>query len=217
VLPQPRRRWACFPNSIVSDYENQEAHLYRAMARHIAALQDEARFYEERANPWLRNMLTREGAASFLDFQRHHPEVDYTTYDPRTGAELADWLTRVLATVDIVVVDSSAPSEMVRWIGELTRPRLHTFLLDPRGEDPSRLESMERIEYYTGICIPDSQSEAVQGVIREQQRLIPIQPSPPAAASNGQASRHIERSAQFLVNEIVRVVDESLLESDEQP
>jgi hypothetical protein len=217
VLPQPRRRWAFFPNSIVSAHENQGAHLYRAMAKQIAAIEDEARFYEERANPWLRNMLMSEGAASFLAFQEEYPEIDYTTYDPRTGADLADWLTRVLATVDIAVIDTSAPQDIMRWIGELTRPHLHTFLIDPSGRRAEDLDRIERVELFTGICIAGSTGGAGVRVPRSDQYLIHIEPAIPAPGSrvNGSAERHVDRAAATLVTEIVRTVDEILLRSSE--
>jgi hypothetical protein len=218
VLPQPRRRWAFFPNSIVSDFENQGAHLYRAIAKQIALIDDEARFYEERANPWLRNMLLNRGASSLLAFQQLYPHIDYTTYDPRSGADLADWLTRVLATVDIVVIDSMAPPEITRWIGELTRPHLHTFLSDIHGRIPRETDAIERIEFYTGICFSAASGDSNVTAPRPDQYLIPIEAATPAAGSraNGDAQQHIDRAAISLVNEIIRAVDETLIQSDSE-
>lgn len=204
-----------FPNSVISDHDNQLAHLYRAMARVIASLDDEARFYEERGNRWLRNMLLQEGAASFLTFQQNHPAVDYTTYERRTGADLADWLTRVLATVDIVIVDGALPEDMIRWIGELTRPHLHTFLIDPGGSLIGDADSIGHAALYSGICIADPDDDLTLESSHAGQHVVRIQPALPAPGANGIAQEHVERAAISLVAEIAQIVDESLLRSNE--
>lgn len=210
MLPQPRRRWAFFPRSVISDYENPAAHLYRAMAREIARLDDEARFYEERANPWLRNMLTAQGATSFRTFQDRHPDVSYVTYDPREGHRLAEWLGLVLGTIDIVVVDSAAPPTIVQWIGELTRPRLHTFLLDPDSRLTANTEQAGSIQWYRGICTLESDTDAL--ALRDDQHLITFGPSLPDLGRNGSATKHVDATAASLIERMVDAVDSTIIE-----
>jgi hypothetical protein len=215
VLPQPRRRWAFFPRSVISDHENPSAHLYRAIARQISSIEDEARFYEERANPWLRGMLTSRGATSFRRFQEDHPDVSYITYEPRTGHQLAEWLTLALATIDIVVVDSAAPSSIVQWIGELTRPQLHTFLLDPDSRLAADTEQSASMQWYRGLCTRDS--DAARLTVRQHQHLITFGPSLPELGQNGNATRHVDATAEGLVNQLVEAVDSSIIEQPEIP
>jgi hypothetical protein len=208
VQPQPRRRWAFFPRSILSEYDNPAAHLYRAMARSVHALDDEARFYEERANPWLRSMLLAEGARAFRTFQERHPEVTYVTYEPRTGHRLAEWLSLALATVDIVVVDADAPETIVQWIGELTRPQLHTFLLDPDGRLGAERVIPEFASEYRAICV--SRPEVVPDVFASVQRLITFGPATSAPGGNGNADRHIDETANELISHVIQTVEETL-------
>jgi hypothetical protein len=208
VLPQPRRRWAFFPRSVISDHENPSAHLYRAMARKIASLDDEARFYEERANPWLRNMLIQQGASAFRTFQDRHPDVAYITYEPRTGHRLAEWLSLALATVDIVVVDSEAPETIVQWIGELTRPQLHTFLLDPDGSLAARREAPSFVSWYRGVCTSNADSSTIE--VKASQYLITFGPGLSSPGQNGSAAKHIESTAENLVSQVVSAVDETM-------
>jgi hypothetical protein len=208
VLPQPRRRWAFFPRSVISDHENPSAHLYRAMARYIAQLDDEARFYEERANPWLRNMLTHQGADAFRTFPERHPEVSYVTYEPRTGHQLAEWLSLALATVDIVVVDTEAPPTIVQWIGELTRPQLHTFLFDSDGALPTLNEPPEYAQWYRGVCT--SSQETGQVTLAAHQYLIEFGPGLPKLGQNGSATKHVDATAEHLISEMIKTVDQTL-------
>jgi hypothetical protein len=207
VLQQPRRRWAFFPRSVISDHENPSAHLYRAMARVVSERDDEARFYEERANPWLRNMLLAEGATAFRTFQHRHPHVTYVTYEPRTGHRLAEWLGLALGTVDIVVVDSAAPETIVRWIGELTRPKLQTFLLDPDGHLIQSQSVPEFVQFYGGLCVTTPVADTLDE--STQSKTITFGPSLPTPGTNGSASRHIDETAEQLVSQLISTVDET--------
>lgn len=211
MLQQPRRRWAFFPRSVISDHDNPSAHLYRAMARVVSELNDEARFYEERANPWLRNMLLAEGAATFRTFQDRHPDVTYVTYEPRTGHRLAEWLGLALGTVDIVIVDSAAPETIVQWIGELTRPRLQTFLLDPDGHLVQSQSVSEFVQYYGALCATSPVADTLDESMRS--KTITFGPTLPSLGSNGDATRHINETAEHLVNQIILTVDETRRES----
>lgn len=205
MLQQPRRRWAFFPRSVISDHDNPSAHLYRAMARVVSELDDEARFYEERANPWLRNMLLAEGAETFRTFQDRHPHVTYVTYEPRTGHRLAEWLGLALGTVDIAVVDAAAPETIVQWIGELTRPRLQTFLLDPDGHLVQNQSVPEFVKFYDALCLTSPVADTLCEPL--QSKAITFGPTLPLVGSNGDATRHIDKTAELLVSKIIRTVD----------
>jgi hypothetical protein len=195
---------------VLSDYENPPATLYRAMATRIRDIGDEARFYEERGNPWLRNLLTQRGAREFLEFQREHPAIDYVTFEPRTGQDLADWLTRVLATVDIVLVDPAAPRDIVRWIGELTRPNLHTFLIDPGERHPSIVSAVPNVERFSGVCVRVVAESALVSDQRSSQLVIEYGPASPDIPENGRVEAHLQRTASALVARITEAFDRSV-------
>lgn len=179
-------------------------------------MDDEARFYEERVNPWLTSMLKSEGAQPLLSFRDKHPEVEYVTYDPRSGQELADWLSLVLATADIAVVDPRAPERIVRWVGELTRPHLQTFLLDVYGELGQQSIDYEEISYYRGVCVGGGDPEQV--TVSEDQYLIRFGPALPGPHANGHSAQHIEETAARLVDQVASAVDETLInEREERP
>lgn len=182
------------------------------MARKVASLEDEARFYEERANPWLRAMLKTQGASAFRTFQDRHPEVTYVTYEPRTGHRLAEWISLALATVDVVVVDSAAPSIIVQWIGELTRPHLHTFLLDPDSRLVEESRDPDYLPWYRGICTTGPDAERISPA--EQQYLITFGPDLPQLGQNGSATKHVDATAEHLVNQLVDTVDATLANQD---
>ncbi len=206
MLPQPRRRWAFFPRSVISDHDNPSAHLYRAMAHVVTSRDDEARFYEERANPWLRSMLLNEGADAFRTFQQRYPHVSYVTYEPRSGHRLAEWLSLALSTVDIVVVDPAAPSTIVQWIGELTRPKLQTFLLDADGQLVARDEVPGFVQLYEALCVPAPEAESLGNL--GARHTITYGPEKTEFGTNGSAARHVEQTAEQLVEQLTATFDE---------
>jgi hypothetical protein len=181
------------------------------MARVVNQRDDEARFYEERANPWLRTMLLNDGATSLRSFQERHPEITYVTYEPRSGHRLAEWLSLALATVDIVVVDSAAPETIVKWIGELTRPKLQTFLFDPDGQLLGDETVPEFAQWYRAVCVTTPLAESIDTSAVSQ--MITIGPELPMLGQNGHATRHVDATAEQLVDKLILTTDEALLQS----
>ncbi len=196
---------------MIAEHENPAAHLYRALGREIVARDDEARFYEQRGNRWLRNMLITRGAKPFLTFQNNFPEIDYVTYDDRHGQELADWLNLVLATVDIALVDAAAPLQIVKWTAELTRPHLHTFLIEPESLAERDELSEEAVRMFRGLCLSEPDATRFSG-FESHQYVISLGPSTFDAGANGNAARYLESTAGSLVDRMVRAVDETLLD-----
>ncbi|HEU5424477.1 MAG TPA: hypothetical protein VFU72_13105 [Nitrolancea sp.] len=148
-----RLRWAIFPASVVSAVDNPDAYLLRALGQVLAERGDQATFFEERANPAVRALLRRSGGQALADFRARHPEIDYRTTDPRTGADLVEWLTRTLGTYDIALALAAAPAELVGWLGRLSRTHLRTYLLDTGYEpalDEAAIEAREPGNF-TGI------------------------------------------------------------------
>lgn len=160
VGAEGRRRWAIFCGSVVSAVENPSAHLFRALGRALSQRGDEATFYEEQSNAAIRALLMREGARAFERFRSDFPEIVYRTADRRTGADLVEWLTRILATVDIAVVDVGAPPTLTAWVGRLTRPHLTTFLVDPGWNAVLRPADIEARDPATFSAIYAGQRDA---------------------------------------------------------
>jgi hypothetical protein len=123
-------RWVIFTTSVVSDHDNPGAHLYRALGRILYHQRHDAIFFEQRGNRWLRESLLVRGASPLRAFREKHQLVEYRTYELRTGAEHVEWLTRVLSTADVTLVDREAPTPVVEWVGQLTRAHLQTYLID---------------------------------------------------------------------------------------
>src|SRR6185312_108145 len=123
-----RLRWAIFTPSVLSSVDNPEAHLWRTIGSRLKQQGHEATFFEERNNPALRALLHKAGARGLLDFREQFPDILYRTFEARSGFELAEWLTRILSTVDIAVTQHGAPSELNAILGDFTRPYLQTFL-----------------------------------------------------------------------------------------
>lgn len=146
MVAVPRQRWAVFTRSTVSSLDNPDAYLARALARQLRRLGHEAYFYEERGNPALLALLRSGGVRALDAFRAEHPEVAYRTYEPRSGADLVEWLTRTLATVDIALVLAGTPAPVARWVGRLTRAHLRTYLIDTGWGTPPSPEYLAEIE-----------------------------------------------------------------------
>ncbi len=125
-----RSRWAIFAASVISPVDNPDAYLWRALGARLKQLGQDATFFEPRGNAALRALLHRSGSAALKDFRLNHPDVEYRTLEPRTGADLVEWMTRTLATIDVALIQSNAPAPLIEWLGKLTRPYLQTFFVD---------------------------------------------------------------------------------------
>ncbi|MDW8059287.1 MAG: hypothetical protein RMK01_04375 [Thermomicrobium sp.] len=153
----PRFRWVIFLRSLVAVDEHPPAQVFRALGRLLAQQNQEAVFLEERGNPLTVAALRRRGAAALRELARDWPELRYHTVERRSGADLVEWLGRTLATADIALVELGVDQELARWVGELTRPHLHTVLVDlvPDAADLEWLRhTLDPASYTAVICHP---------------------------------------------------------------
>lgn len=200
-----RRRWAVFSRSIISAVGNPDAYLMRALGGFLANLGDEATFFEERANPALRAMLVEHGAAAMTAFRLRYPNLAYRTIDPRSGADLVEWLTRTLSTVDIAVVLHQAPAELTRWVGFLTRPHLVTAFVDPGiGEQIAEAALREReISAFTGIWIGNPGLRERYLAVAPADQVHDFGPVPPVETEDaGEAVERLRAAAVDLAEQI---------------
>jgi hypothetical protein len=132
-----RLRWAIFTVSVVSSVDNPSAHLWRTFGRRLQQRANVATFFETRGNRAVQALLRRERAGGLNAFRERFSDIHYQTVEPRTGFALAEWLNRMLSTVDIALVDRDASPELIAALSEFSRPFLQTFLIDPGwGAEP---------------------------------------------------------------------------------
>ena len=150
-----RLRWAIFTNSVVSTIDNPDAHLWRALGRLLRLNDQEATFFEPRANDAVRALLEREGSRALSDFRGQHPDIEYRTLEPRRGAELVEWMSRTLATADVALIQANASDDLIVWLGKLTRPHLQTFVVDTGWNRPGnhRDDQRESLVDFSAIAV----------------------------------------------------------------
>lgn len=158
-----RLRWAIFSTSVVSAIDNPDAYLWRALGTRLRQMGHEAIFFEPRGNDAVRALLHRSGSAALTEFRVRHADIEYRTFEPRTGADLVEWMTRTLATVDVAVIQASAAAELVKWLAKLTRPHLRTFYVDTGWNEmePAGDQTGESLTGFTAIVAGSAERAAL--------------------------------------------------------
>lgn len=113
-----------FPGSVVGYVDYPEALLTRGLAHGLAERGDDVRIVEERQNERLTRTLLTQGAGASRHFHDNFRQFQYHTYEPRTGAQLLEWVTREMALIDVAVAVDGVEQELCRWIGNVTREGL---------------------------------------------------------------------------------------------
>jgi hypothetical protein len=109
-------RVTLFPGSIVGYAVHPEALLTRGLAHGLAERGHDVRIVEERQNDLLKRTLLEVGAGPSRHFHDHFKKFQYHTYEPRTGAQLLEWVTRELALIDVGVAVDGVEQELCRWL-----------------------------------------------------------------------------------------------------
>ena len=148
-------RWAIFTTSVLSPVDNPDAYLWRALGTRLRQLGHEATFFEPRGNAALRALLQRSGSNALKDFRIQHPDIEYRTLEPKQGAEFVLWMTRILATTDVALIQSSTTADFIEWLGKLTRPHLQTFFVDTGWNEHSGYEMTDRdnLQRYSSVLV----------------------------------------------------------------
>lgn len=144
-----------FPGSIVGYVDYPQAILTRGLAHGLAQLGNDVRIVEERQNPLLTNTLLTQGAGPSRHFHDNFKQFQYHTYEPRSGAQLLEWVTRELALIDVSVAVDGVEQELCRWLGNVTRAGLiRAFLtFDPEGLTNERAVALD-IDKYDIVIAP---------------------------------------------------------------
>lgn len=180
VRTERQLRWVIFTTSIISSVDNPEALLWRSLGGRLRRAGHQAVFFESRGNKAVRMLLQRDGSQALKEFRARFPDIEYRTYGPRHGANLVEWMTRILATVDVAVIQANVETELVRWLGELTRPHLQTFLLDSgwRGTRSPANEEMGHYGSYTALLVGDRNHVETYARLGVAERILWFGPLP---------------------------------------
>lgn len=144
-----------FPGSIVGYAAHPEALLTRGLAHGLAERGHDVRIVEERQNELLKRTLLEVGSEPSRHFHDHFKKFQYHTYEPRTGAQLLEWVTRELALIDVSVAVDGVEQELCRWLGNVNRAGLiRAFLTyDPDSLDSHRAAALD-IDKYDIVIAP---------------------------------------------------------------
>ena len=125
--PQPIRIvW--FGESIVSDWNNPVATTTRAVMRALGQAGHDVIFHERRNNAPVLEAMKARGSAMYRAFQSVYPDIRYRTYDlPRTSPERTVWLARETAIAEALIVQDSAPDEVIDWLNRFAAPSIVTI------------------------------------------------------------------------------------------
>jgi spore maturation protein CgeB len=148
-------RFAFFYQSVVSDWNNGNAHFLRGMMRALQSHGHSVTCFEERDNWSLVNLL-RVSPTAVADFVARFPDLEFEQYT-RSG-DLDHWLRQRLADADVVVVHEWNDPGVIRRLGELAvemhRPILfhdthYRVVLDADYRGTLGLENYTRLLAYS--------------------------------------------------------------------
>lgn len=144
-----------FPGSVVGYLGHPQALLTRGLAYGLATRGNDIRIVEERQNAIMKRTLLEVGAAPSRHFHDHFSGLQYHTYEPRSGAQLLEWVTREVALIDVAVAVDGVEQELCRWIGNVTRAGLiRAFMtFDPDSLTEERIQELE-IDKYDVVIAP---------------------------------------------------------------
>ncbi len=112
--PSPSLHIVMFYHSVVSDWNNGNAHFLRGLVRSLTCLGHHVVVYEPR-NGWsIENLQAEQINANIEeDFSRTFPEINYVRYNPEHLQ-----LDEVLETADVVIVHEWNDHDLVKAIGD---------------------------------------------------------------------------------------------------
>jgi len=117
-----------FGESVVSDWQNPVATTTRAVMRALGRSGHDVIFHEQRNNASMLGAMKKRGSAMYRAFQSVYPDIRYRTYDlPRTSPERTVWLARETAIAEALIVQDSAPAEVIDWLNRFAAPSIVTI------------------------------------------------------------------------------------------
>lgn len=139
-----------FPGTVVGYAGDPAALLTRGLALALARQGHIVRVVEARQNHAFARTLREEGSGAARQFFNDFSVIQHHTFEPRSGAQLLEWVTREVALIDIAVAVGGIDEEECRWLANVTRAGLRRVYLTftPHAlsvESATRLE-LERFD-----------------------------------------------------------------------
>lgn len=144
-----------FVGSVIGYVENPSALLTRGLAHGLSLRGHDVRVVEPRRNAAFERTLREAGGGASRHFFQSFSTFQHHSYEPRTGAQMLEWVTREIALIDVAVVVAGAGDELVRWMANVTREGLVRSYLawSPDDLQPHDLEELE-IALYDLVLAP---------------------------------------------------------------
>jgi spore maturation protein CgeB len=148
-------RFAFFYQSVISDWNNGNAHFLRGLIRALQARGHDV-VCNEQVDNWSLTNLLRVAPNAVADFVRCFPDLQFARYS--LGPDLGTWIRNRLANADVAVVHEWNPPEVIRLVGTLSQqmgiPALfhdthYRMVLDDRCRESLGLERYAAILAYS--------------------------------------------------------------------
>lgn len=137
----PRLRWIWFGGSIVSERGNPFVATHRLVIRELVARGQEIEYLEPANHPAFIEGLKEHGSAFYRSFLAEYPDIRYRRYDMPRPHERDVWMSREAALVDVVVIESGAPPEVLKWIARVEeRSFVRLLLADSAAVDRTHFD-----------------------------------------------------------------------------
>jgi hypothetical protein len=183
-------RISFFAGSVVGYVDNPSAIYTRGLALGLALRGNDVRVVEERRNAALTRTLRAVGSSAVRHFHEQFEALQHTTYEPRTGARLLEWVTRELALIDVAVAVDGLEDELCRWIANVSRERIRRAYLTWQPDQISeavvqRLE-LERFDVILAPTkpMPELPWRRIEMVVAEPDRAAGLTPAVLAAGQD---------------------------------
>jgi hypothetical protein len=144
---------------------------------------NEVRVVEERQNQALARTLRAVGSGAVRHFHEQFALLQHTTYEPRTGARLLEWVTRELALIDVAVAVEGLEDELCRWIANVTRERITRAYLawQPEQLTADDVQRLELVKFDVVLApkkpVLDLPWRQIDIVVAEQDRAAGLSPA----------------------------------------
>jgi spore maturation protein CgeB len=157
-------QFVLFCHSIVSDWNNGNAHFLRGIASELLARGHDVRIYEPR-DGWSRRELVRaQGLEPLHEFRRQFPELRSTLYDPATLE-----LDVALDGADVVIVHEWSDPELVGRLGQARAqsPAMRLLFHDTHHRSVTAPAEMGRydLRHFDGVL---AYGELIRGLYLER-------------------------------------------------
>ncbi len=113
-----------FVESVVGYVDNPTAIYTRGLAHGLSLRGNDVRIVEERQNDAVTRTLLAAGSGVARHFHDTFRMFQHHTYEPRSGAQLLEWVTRELSLIDVAVAVAGIDSELCRWLANVSREGL---------------------------------------------------------------------------------------------